>query len=81
MRELTPTMLEALALVPAEWGKMPWSCRVGERRLSYPRLQPTFRALKARGLVEWRCPEGGRWEWRRAPAPTAEGAEKETTHG
>jgi hypothetical protein len=67
MTKLSDTMTEALALVPETWQKPPVrGFKLRRRRVDHPLFQPTFVALKDRGLIEWRGGPGT-WEWRRAP--------------
>lgn len=67
--KLSPTMEEALSWVPLEWARPPYEHKMPKLRgryVGHPLFQPTFVALRNRGLIEWRGGPG-KWEWRRKP--------------
>lgn len=62
---LSPTMQEALALVPNDWEKLPYpSVQLGGRSVRSVLFDKTFCALRDRSLIEFKGGPGS-WRWRR----------------
>lgn len=80
MTKISNTMEIALRAVPVEWTRcrefrLPWRPWV---RPKFPLFQPTFMALRKRGLIEFRGGPGT-WEWRlTAPSHAGETRSEET---
>ena len=60
---LSPSMQAALALVPADWERMPHRLTLGERSVRSVLFDKTFCALRDRNLIEVKGRPGD-WRWR-----------------